>query len=311
MEDHRAVRRDCVELALTGQQMTWLIIGGDGQLGRAMQVELTYAGIEFLALNRTQLDITNENKVMRVFDEAQPGVVLNAAAWTSVDDAERLESDARLVNAYGPGLLAKACSIMHSKFVYVSTDYVFSGTSHEPWSEAEVPDPVSAYGRTKVEGERLVQASYRQGSFIVRTAWLYSPWGQNFVKTMVRLASREARTVEVVNDQIGQPTSALDLARQIHQMIDRGVAPGIYHGTNSGRGTWFDLAREIFLLSGADPERVIPVDSSKYVRPAKRPVFSVLGHDGWGRAGMHPMRDWREALKEAMPAIISAVSLEE
>lgn len=291
--------------------MKWLIVGGEGQLGRSMQAELAFAGIEFLALNRAQLDITNENEVMRVFDQVQPGVVLNAAAWTSVDEAESMESDARLVNAYGPSLLAKACSIIDSKFVHISTDYVFSGISHKPCSETEALDPVSAYGRTKAEGERLVQDSYRQGSFIVRTAWLYSPWGQNFVKTMVRLALRETKTVEVVNDQIGQPTSALDLARQIHQMIGRGVTPGIYHGTNSGRATWFDFAREIFLLSDADPDRVIPVDSSKYVRPAKRPAYSVLGHDGWIRAGIQPMQDWREALKETMPAIISAASLEE
>ena len=290
--------------------MKWLIVGANGQFGRAMQAQLTQGQVDFLALNRLQLDITNQNQIIDVLKESKPGVVVNAAAWTRVDDAEGEESQARLVNAYGPGLLANACSIIDSKYIHLSTDYVFSGISSAPFDETDELLPQTAYGRTKAEGERMVFETYPRGSYIVRTAWLYSPWGQNFVKTMVRIALRESRVVEVVNDQIGQPTSAPDLARQIHQLIEKGGAPGIYHGTNSGRATWFEFAREIFLLSTADPERVIPVGSSEVVRPAKRPSFSVLGHAGWAREGMQPMRDWHEALKEMMPAIITSVGLE-
>lgn len=293
------------------EQMKWLIVGGDGQLGRAMQAELFKTGVEVYSFNRKQLDITNESEIFRIFNEIQPNVVLNAAAWTNVDGAERAETVAREVNAIAPGLLAKASSVVDSKFVHISTDYVFSGISNEPWAETAVPAPVSAYGRTKVEGERLVQDCYGDGSFIVRTAWLYSQWGQNFVKTMVRLALQETKTVDVVSDQIGQPTSAVDLASQIRKMIDRDIAPGIYHGTNSGQATWFEFAQHIFEFSGADPDRVIPGGSSSYIRSAKRPVYSVLGHDRWVEVGMEPMQDWRQALKVAMPAIIRTVNLGE
>lgn len=305
------VSRKWVVVAPVKEYMKWLIVGGDGQLGRAMQEELSKTGIEVQSFNRLQLDITNENEIMRIFKEAQPNVVLNAAAWTNVDDAENAEAAARAVNAFAPGLLAGACSAIDSKFVHISTDYVFSGISNKPWAEGEAPAPTTVYGRTKVEGEGLVQGCYRDGSFIVRTAWLYSQWGQNFVKSMIRLAAQEEKTVNVVNDQLGQPTSASDLASQIHQMIDRDVAPGIYHGTNSGEATWFEFARYIFELSGADPERVIPVDSNTYVRSAKRPVYSVLGHERWAQVSMQPMRDWRQALKAAMPVIVRAVNLGE
>lgn len=287
--------------------MKWLIVGGGGQFGCAMQAELANAGVEFVVLSHARLDITNENAVMSVFKEIRPEIVLNAAAWTNVDDAEGAESEARLVNAFGPGVLAKACSINSSKFVHLSTDYVFSGISRRPWSESEVPNPVSAYGRTKAEGELLVQSLYPEGSFILRTAWLYSPWGRNFAKIMVQLALEGKDEIEVIDDQVGQPTLALDLAKRIHQMIDTGLAPGIYHGTNSGSTSWFNFAREIFQLAGADPDRVIPVESNRYLRAARRPAYSVLGHDGWSRAGLNPMRDWQEALQDGFPAIISAV----
>lgn len=298
-------------VAVVKEQMKWLILGGEGQLGHAMRVELSETGVEVYSFDRKQLDITDEEKVFRIFNELKPNVVLNAAAWTNVDDAERQETAARMVNAIAPGILAKASSAIKSKFVHISTDYVFSGISNEPWTEAAMPNPVSAYGRTKLEGELLVQDVYREGSFIVRTAWLYSQWGQNFVKTMVRLALQETKPVNVVNDQIGQPTSAMDLASQIRRMTEREIAPGIYHGTNSGQTTWYEFAQFIFELSGADPGRVVPIDSGGYVRPAKRPSYSVLGHDRWVQVGMQPMRDWHQALKAALPAITREVILGE
>lgn len=298
-------------MAPVKESMKWLIVGGDGQLGLAMKAELAEFGKEFVSLSRSQLDITNGEEISDVFKRIRPDVVLNAAAWTRVDDAENAEMEAELVNSYGPGLLAKACASAGTKFVHISTDYVFSGVSKAPWSEAETLSPLSAYGRTKAGGERLVQEYYKEGSFIVRTAWLYSPWSQNFAKTMVRLALQETKRVDVVNDQIGQPTSASDLAAQIHKMIDRDVAPGIYHGTNSGQASWFEFAKYIFELSGADPDRVQPVDSSHYPRPARRPSFSVLGYQNWINEGIAPMRSWQEALQEVLPTIINNVSLGE
>lgn len=298
-------------MASAKKQMKWLIVGGCGQLGRAMQAELSRAGVAFVALDRGQLDITNGSEIARVFGSEKPGMVLNAAAWTNVDEAEVAEEAAGLVNASGAALVARECAVIGARLIHISTDFVFSGVSEVPWAEDSVPAPISAYGRTKVEAEILVQASLPNSSFIVRTAWLYSPWGKNFVKTMVRLALQESRIVEVVNDQIGQPTSALDLAAQIRKMIEHDVSPGIYHGTNSGQVSWFELAQHIFELSGADPGRVLPIDSIHYAQRAKRPSYSVLGHQRWFNEGLAPMRNWREALEDVLLTIISAVDLEE
>jgi dTDP-4-dehydrorhamnose reductase len=156
----------------------------------------------------------------------------------------------------------------------------------------------------------FVLSSYKAGSNVVRTAWLYSADRKNFAKTMTKLALNGAGDVRVVNDQLGQPTFSGDLARQIIDLVLSDSPVGIYHGTNSGQATWFEYAQEIFELAGQDASRVVPVSSSEYPRPAKRPTYSVLGHDAWAKATVEPMRDWRIALAEAMPAIISAVKAE-
>lgn len=298
-------------MAPVKEQVKWLVLGGNGQLGRAMQAELSGFGSTFVAFDREQLDITDGIEVSRVFGSEKPDVVLNAAAWTNVDEAEGSEEAAGSVNAFGAGLVARECEVIGARLVHVSTDFVFSGIAETPWAENSTPAPISAYGRTKAEAERVVRESLPNDSFIVRTAWLYSPWGKNFVKTMVRLALQEARAVEVVNDQIGQPTSVLDLASRIRKMIEHGVSPGIYHGTNSGQASWFEFAQYVFELSGADPRRVLPIDSANYPQRARRPSYSVLGHQHWIEEGLAPMRSWREALEEMLPAVISATDLGE
>jgi dTDP-4-dehydrorhamnose reductase len=298
-------------VATVKKQVKWLIVGGNGQLGRAMKAELAESGANFVSLDRVQLDITNSSEITRVFGTEKPDVVLNAAAWTGVDEAEDAEEAAQLVNAYGAGLLARECAVIGARIIHISTDYVFSGVSEIPWAEESVLAPTSAYGRTKAQGERLVQMSSPNNFFIVRTAWLYSPWGKNFVKTMVRLAMQETRSVEVVCDQMGQPTSALDLAAQIRKMIEHNVSSGIYHGTNSGQASWFEFAQYIFELSGGDPGRVVPIESSHFDQRARRPSCSTLGHQRWFDEGLTPMRSWRKALEDVLPTVISAVDLGE
>jgi dTDP-4-dehydrorhamnose reductase len=187
---------------------------------------------------------------------------------------------------------------------------VLSGESKSPWQIGDAINPQSAYGRTKAEGEKRVLRANSENSTIVRTAWLYSPWGKNFAKTMTKIAIKGDSEVRVVNDQMGQPTSAIDLAKQLVELALSNSPVGIYHGTNSGEGTWFEFAQEIFNLVGADSNRVVPVSSREYPRPAKRPSYSVLSHDAWTKTTIQPMRDWRIALEEAMPAIISAVKTE-
>ena len=291
--------------------MSWLITGGSGQLGIAVSQELDKQGIAFNAWSSRDLDITQSSKVSEAIEKLLPTVIINCASWTDVDRAESHEKDAFRVNSDGPENLALAAKLFNSKLIHVSTDYVFSGETQTPWQTEDEINPQSAYGRTKALGESRVLASNPESSFVVRTAWLYSPWGKNFAKTMIKLALKGDNEVRVVNDQVGQPTSASDLAKQLVE-LGLSISPaGIYHGTNSGQGTWFELAQEIFKLSSADVGRVTPVSSSEYPRPAKRPSYSVLSHDAWASTRVKPLRDWRIALADAMPAIISAVKAEE
>ncbi len=273
---------------------TYLVTGAGGMLGTDLRAALD--GREATFLTRADLDVTDAAAV----DAAVAGhdVVINAAAYTKVDDAESHEEEARAINAVGAGLLAAAAARSGARVVQISTDYVFDGTATTPYAEGAPRHPVSAYGRTKAEGEELVLAANPDGAYIVRTAWLYGQHGPNFAKTMLKLAA-DRPTVEVVTDQIGQPTWTRDLAAQIVRLLDSDAPAGIYHGTNGGTGSWFDFARLVFEIGGYDPERVHPTDSAAFVRPAPRPAYSVLGHDAWFGAGIDPMRDWRPALREA------------
>jgi len=290
--------------------MTWLITGGSGQLGIAVSQELAERGVLFLAWGSNDLDIAKGPVVRDVISQLSPKVIVNCAAWTDVDRAESSESQATKVNCDGAENIALTAKQCKAKLIHVSTDYVFSGESKTPWQVDGNIDPQSAYGRTKAEGENRVLATYPDNSSIVRTAWLYSPWRKNFAKTMTRLALNGDGQVRVVNDQVGQPTSAIDLAKQLVEFGLSSSPAGIYHGTNSGEATWFEFAQEIFRLAGADVYRVVPVSSSEYPRPAKRPSYSVLSHEAWAKTRVKAMRDWRIALEEAMPAIISAVKAE-
>jgi len=285
--------------------MTWLIVGGNGQLGKALSVVLGERGIDFRAWGSEDLDIRSALKCVDLIEALKPSVIINAAAWTDVDGAETDPNGAHAVNAVGTLNLAVAAKAVGGVFAHVSTDYVFSGVSDRPWREDDLRSPVSVYGTTKEAGEVAVLSEYAERSYIFRTAWLYSQWGKNFAKTMTRLALSGDGEVRVVDDQVGQPTYVVDLAVQIVDSVITKLPFGIYHGTNSGHGSWFDFACEVFKLSGASGSRVVPVSSSEFMRPAKRPAYSVLGHDGW--KVIAPMRDWRAALSDAMPAIIESV----
>lgn len=273
----------------------YLVAGAGGMLGADLRLLL--ADREVTALDRAQLDVTDADAVRTAV--AGHDVVINAAAYTKVDDAESDEATAFAVNATGAGLLARAAADVGARFVHVSTDYVFDGTATSPYPEDAPRDPLGAYGRTKAAGEELVLAS--PDVYLVRTAWLYGEHGPNFARTMLRLAG-ERDTVSVVTDQIGQPTWSRDLASAIVTLLDARAPFGIYHGTNSGSASWFDFARAIFEESGLDPDRVLPSDSSSFVRPAPRPGYSVLGHAAWAAAGLPAPRPWRDALRAAIAA---------
>jgi dTDP-4-dehydrorhamnose reductase len=253
-------------------------------------------GRDVTVLGRADLDVTDRDAVFAAV--AGHDVVINAAAYTAVDAAETDEEAALAVNGTAAGLLGEATASSGARLVQVSTDYVFDGRATTPYAESTPLAPVSAYGRTKAEGERLALEANPDGTYIVRTAWLYGRHGSNFARTMLKLAATHD-TVSVVDDQIGQPTWTLDLAEQIVRLVDSDAPAGVYHGTNGGQASWYDFARAVFQEAGLDAARVEPTDSSSFVRPAPRPGYSVLGHDAWATAGLAPMRAWNDALTEA------------
>lgn len=280
--------------------MRWLITGAGGMLGRDLRTVLAEAGeADVLAATRADLDVTDPAAVSDAVTGAD--VVLNAAAWTDVDGAETAEEAATAVNGHGVRLLAAAAG---KRLIHFSTDYVFDGAATTPYDEETAPAPINAYGRGKVIGEQAVLAA---GGYVVRTAWLYGAHGPNFVRTMLRLAA-ERHTLDVVDDQQGPPTWSFALARQAVALAGAAAAgratPGAYHGTAAGSTTWFGLARAVFAEAGLDPARVHPTTSDRFPRPARRPAYSVLGHDRWSGTGVAPLPDWRGMLTEAMPALL-------
>jgi dTDP-4-dehydrorhamnose reductase len=277
-----------------------LVTGATGMLGTDVVDCLSAHSVS--ALSRAELDIENADAVLSAV--AGHDVVINTAAYTQVDDAESHEDVAFGVNASGAQNLAVAAREVGARLIHLSTDYVFNGSATSPYAEATRRDPISAYGRTKAMGEELVLAAHADGTAIVRTAWLYGEHGPNFVDTILRL-SNERDTLQVVDDQRGQPTWSRDLANRIADLVNAGVPSGVFHGTNAGETTWFGLARRVFELSGLDPDRIQPTDSSSFVRTAPRPHYSVLSHDSWATIGMKPMRAWDDALFEYLSAIHS------
>jgi dTDP-4-dehydrorhamnose reductase len=282
---------------------SWLVTGAGGMLGRELVAVLAARGAAVAAPRRAELDITDPAAVAAAV--AGRDLVVNAAAWTDVDGAETAEDAATAVNGTAVAGLAAACARAGAALVHVSTDYVFPGTAERPYAEDAPTAPINAYGRSKLAGERAIQAVLPERGFVVRTAWMYGAGGPNFVATMLRLA-RERDTVDVVDDQLGQPTWSYALADRLvalGQAALAGAAPaGVYHGTASGQTTWYGLAREVFARAGLDPDRVRPTTSERFVRPAKRPAYSVLGHGRWAAAGLPPMAGWREMLAAALAA---------
>jgi dTDP-4-dehydrorhamnose reductase len=283
----------------------WLVTGAAGMLGREVVSALDSSGEEVAGLTRRDLDIADRAAVAAALRRWRPDVVVNCAAWTAVDDAESHEDEALRVNGRGAGLLAAGCAASGARLVQVSTDYVFSGIATVPYGEYDPPAPQTAYGRTKLAGERAVLRALPHDGYVVRTAWLYGAHGANFVRTIIRL-EREQPVLQVVNDQRGQPTWAADAADQILRLIRSGAPAGIYHATSSGETSWHGLARAIFRLLGADDARVKPVSTSEYPRPARRPGNSVLGHGAWAAAGVKPIGDWHHGLERAFARLISA-----
>jgi dTDP-4-dehydrorhamnose reductase len=290
--------------------MKVLITGAEGQLGRKLNEVLSSTNFEIISLSKSELDITQKEQVYSLINTTKPDWVINTAAYTNVESAESEPEKAHSINASGPENLALSAVRNNARLIQISTDYVFDGKSKNPYEENHKKNPKSIYGTSKSIGEDKVIAAMDSNYYIIRTSWLYSEYKSNFAKFMVSRAINGLDTVEVVNDQFGQPTYAGDLALQLLRVIRNMPEFGIYHGTNSGRCSWHEYAREIFTLAGEDPNRVQEISSLKLQRKAQRPENSSLSHSQWSRSGLKEMRNWKDALHESFPQILETVKKE-
>ena len=280
--------------------MKILVIGSNGMLGRDLVTHLSNpsdvknSGIEVIAADRKRLDITHSSSTTKFIIQIMPDVIINCAAFTNVDACETRISEAFVVNATGAKNVALAGKQTGSKVVHISTDYVFDGIKDEPYIETDKPNPISIYGKSKLEGERAVQETC--GNYIIiRTAWLYGPYRKNFVTTILDLGKKN-HSVSVVTDQYGCPTYTVDLSDAIRNIISLDLR-GIYHVTNYGTCSRFEWAQKIFELTG-DQVSVLPLKTADYKRAAKVPQNSSLDCTKYTIASGHKMRSWQGALEE-------------
>jgi dTDP-4-dehydrorhamnose reductase len=271
-----------------------LITGANGQLGRCLQdVAEKYSGYDFHFKTSKELDITKKEQINSLFTDEKFDYCINCAAYTAVDKAETDQENAFLVNAEAVRYLAEACKFKNTILIHISTDFVFDGSKTTPYTEEDVPNPINVYGASKLKGEQYVQdilAHY----FVIRTSWVYSKYGHNFVKTMLRLGA-EKEELNVVDDQLGSPTYAGDLAEAIMKIISlNGTNYGTYHYSNEGAISWYDFAKEIFDTKGMTI-KVNPLLSKAYPTPAKRPAYSVMDLSKFNQ--LIDIPSWKKSLK--------------
>lgn len=285
--------------------MVVLVTGASGQLGQSLQfIAPKYPKIQFHFLSSSELNITEKANCVAVFSELKPDFCINAAAYTAVDKAEIEPEKAHLINAEGAKNLAETCKKFDATLIHISTDFVFDGKAMKPYTEENIPNPTGVYGQTKLDGEKAIQKIWEK-HFIIRTAWVYSQFGNNFMKTMLRLAS-ERTSLSVVNDQIGTPTNAVDLAEVLVKIIiftnkqPKINVYGIYHFSNEGQCSWHDFAKKIFEINKIKID-LYPILTTDYPTPAKRPSYSVLDKSKikqvFGSEISAQVKDWEESLK--------------
>ncbi|WP_165995007.1 dTDP-4-dehydrorhamnose reductase [Bacillus sp. Cs-700] len=272
--------------------MRILITGAEGQVGRALCRK--FSGKDVIALGKSKLDITNKDHLPTLLLDVKPDVVFHCAAYTQVDRCEKNKKKPYEVNGIATGLMAQACEKAGAKLIYYSSDYVFNGEKKTPYMEYDQTDPLSTYGMSKWIGERLVQ-QLSSNATIIRTSWVFGHGGENFVNTMVNLA-RQQKVIQVIDDQVGSPTYAEDLAAYSADIMLH--PPGIYHVTNGGACSWYDFAKRIYEESGYDPSLIQPISSVDYGVQTKRPYYSVLDHKRLLEQGLQAPRKWEAALKE-------------
>jgi len=279
------------------------ILGAGGMLGRSLMAEFANDG----ARGATR-DVLDVREVEQLREFVLPGAtIINAAAYTRVDDAETHPEDAFAVNAEAVQNIAIVARDKGARVIHISTDYVFAGDATTPYEVGDAPDPQSVYGASKLAGEKYLLEILPEASVILRTAWLYGFPGSSFPATILK-AIHTKPTLEVVTDQIGQPTWTGDVARMVRLMVEAPLTTGIFHATNAGQASWWEFARALCGKAGIDPARIKPTTSEAFHRPAPRPAWSVLSHSAWGNAGFPTPRHWSEALDEAWDAELHAIT---
>ena len=283
--------------------MVVLVTGANGQLGQSIQfIANQYPNVQFIYTDYQELDITNFESCHTVFAKYKPQFCINTAAYTAVDKAESEAEKAHLINVIGPENLAKVCKEYNTILLHISTDFIFDGTSTQPYLETDIPNPKSVYGQTKLDGELAVQKNWEK-HFIIRTSWVYSQFANNFMKTMLRLAS-ERDSLSVVNDQIGTPTYAVDLAEVLMNIIQSSITNkpspfGIYNFSNEGVCSWYDFAAAIFHQKGISID-LQPIPTSAYPTLAKRPSYSVLDKSKIKNTFNLKINDWKTSLNSCL-----------
>lgn len=271
-----------------------VVLGAEGMLGRALTSRLAH--LAPLSAGRAEADVTDAEALGRFIPEG--ATVINASAYTDVDGAESHEAGASAINADAVALIAQTVQGKGGRLIHVSTDYVFDGTASAPYAEDAHRSPQSAYGRSKLQGERAIEEILPHSGIILRTAWLYGYPGKSFPATILR-ASEDREFLDVVTDQVGQPTWTGDVAGMVESLITHDISHGVFHATNSGQTSWHGFAQAIFLHAGLGEHRIRPTLSEAFPRPAPRPSYSVLGHGAWGLHGLPQPRSWEDALAEA------------
>ena len=284
-----------------------LVTGANGQLGRSIRsLSVSDPSLEFIFTDVAELDIADRDSVRAFFSKHTPDYCINCAAYTQVDQAETERDKCFQINVTGVENLVAACSEVGCVFVHISTDFVFDGRKGSPYTIEDQPNPINVYGLSKYKSEQVIQKGLER-YFIIRTSWVYSEYGKNFVKTMIRL-SEERNQLQVVNDQFGAPTYAGDLADFLIWLVTSGTEKyGTYHFANDGEISWFEFALEIFNIGGLSP-KVDPVSSEQYKTPAKRPAYSVLSTDKTTRLLGKVMEPWKSSLGKCMHRISKTVS---
>ena len=281
--------------------MVVLVTGANGQLGQSIQfIAKKYPEIKFEFCSSLQLDITQKSDIQTVFNKVKPDFCINAAAYTAVDKAESEPEKAYLINVVGAKNLAEVSKENDTILLHVSTDFVFNGSKKDPYTEEDVPNPAGVYGQTKLDGEKAIQTIWEK-HYIVRTSWVYSQFGNNFMKTMLRLAS-ERDTLSVVSDQIGTPTNAVDLAEALLTIVTSSSEIstsnyGIYNFSNEGQCSWYDFAKKIFEVNNIKMD-LKPIPTSTYPTPAERPAYSVLRKTKIKSVLGIKIKEWKASLNE-------------